>query len=149
MDKKVNELVNRYCRLRDRQYAVYHEYAKSKGISTYELFVLDILWFGDGTITQKDICLGLSINKQTVGAIITKFQKQGYIEFKKSEGDARNKIVVLTDEGEKYAEGIIPIAALAENIAMDRLGLKKLEQLVDMTLELTKNMEDEFRNIEE
>ena len=148
MDERVNKLVNEYCQLRDRQFAVYHKYAKSRNISTYELFVLDILWFDDGNITQKDICDRLSINKQTIASIISKFQRQGYVEFRKSEDDARNKIIALTEDGNKYVESIIPRAALAENIAMDKLGLKKLEQLIGMTLKLTENMEEEFRKIE-
>lgn len=148
MDERVNKLVNEYCQLRDRQFAVYHKYAKSRNISTYELFVLDILWFDDGNITQKDICDRLSINKQTIASIISKFQRQGYVEFQKSGDDARNKIIALTEDGNKYVESIIPRAALAENIAMDKLGLKKLEQLIGMTLKLTENMEEEFRKIE-
>lgn len=148
MDERVNKLVNEYCQLRDRQFAVYHKYAKSRNISTYELFVLDILWFDDGNITQKDICDRLSINKQTIASIISKFQRQGYVEFRKSGDDARNKIIALTEDGNKYVESIIPRAALAENIAMDKLGLKKLEQLIGMTLKLTENMEEEFRKIE-
>ena len=149
MDERVNKLVNEYCQLRDRQFAVYHKYAKNRNISTYELFVLDILWFDDGSITQKGICDRLSVNKQTIASIISKFKKQGYAESRTSEDDARNKIVVLTESGKKYAEGIIPRAALAENIAMDKLGLGKLEQLIGMTLTLTENMEEEFKKLEE
>lgn len=45
VDKEVNELVNAYCGLRDRQRAVYDRCAKRHNLTVNELFVLDILWF--------------------------------------------------------------------------------------------------------
>ncbi len=60
----INQLVNEYCQLRDRQYAVYTNCAKQYGLTTNELFVLDILWFSNNGCTQKEICDRLSANKQ-------------------------------------------------------------------------------------
>ena len=39
--ESVNIHVNNYCRLRDKQYAVYTEYAKKYGLTTKELFILE------------------------------------------------------------------------------------------------------------
>ena len=79
VSKEINELVNAYCRLRDRQYAVYSRCAKRHGLTTNELFVLDILWFAPEGCTQTAICERLSANKQTIAAIITRFRKKGYV----------------------------------------------------------------------
>lgn len=43
--KEINDLVNAYCRLRDRPYAVYSKCAKRHDLTANELFVPDILWF--------------------------------------------------------------------------------------------------------
>ena len=40
--ESVNIHVNNYCRLRDKQYAVYTEYARKHGLTTKELFILDL-----------------------------------------------------------------------------------------------------------
>ena len=149
MDGQINELVNDYCRLRDRQRAVYDRCAKAHNLTVNELFVLDILWFSPEGCTQTDICERLSVNKQTIAAITGRFLKKGYIFFEEVADDRRNKLVRFTQKGREYAEAIIPPAAEAENIAMAQLGLGKLAELINLTASLTENMERQFSLIEE
>ncbi len=149
MDGQINELVNAYCRLRDRQRAVYDRCAKAHNLTVNELFVLDILWFSPEGCTQTDICERLSVNKQTIAAITGRFLKKGYIFFEEVADDRRNKLVRFTQKGREYAEAIIPPAAEAENIAMAQLGLGKLAELINLTASLTENMERQFSLIEE
>lgn len=91
VDKEVNELVNAYCGLRDRQHAVYERCAKRHNLTVNELFVLDILWFAPDGCTQKEICERLSANKQTIAAITGRFLKKGYIRMEEVAKDRRNK----------------------------------------------------------
>lgn len=149
MDGQINELVNAYCRLRDRQRAVYDRCAKAHNLTVNELFVLDILWFSPEGCTQTDICERLSVNKQTIAAISGRFLKKGYIFFEEVADDRRNKLVRFTQKGREYAEAIIPPAAEAENISMAQLGLGKLAELINLTAILTENMERQFSLIEE
>lgn len=147
LSKEINDLVNEYCKLRDRQYAVYHKCAKQNGLSTNELFVLDILWFAENGITQKEICERLSANKQTVASIVSKFYSKGYIKYFEVAEDRRNKLIKFTENGLKYAKQIIPPAANAENLAMANLGIENVKQLVELNTKFTKNMENEFNKI--
>ena len=147
VSKEINELVNAYCRLRDRQYAVYSKYAKQHGLTTNELFVLDILWFTPDGCTQTEICERLSANKQTIAAIVTRFWEKGYITYNEVIQDRRNKRILFTEAGRAYAADIIPCAADAENLAMAELGLDKLAELVDLTMTLTQGMEKNFSRI--
>lgn len=149
VSKEINDLVNAYCRLRDRQHAVYSKCAKRHDLTTNELFVLDILWFAPVGCTQTEICERLSSNKQTIAAIITRFWKKGYIVYEEVAEDRRNKLVRFTQKGREYAEAIIPPAAEAENLAMAELGLENLTELVDLTTKLTERMEKQFSSIEE
>lgn len=142
-----NELVNAYCRLRDRQFAICSRYAKKFGLTANELFVLDILWFADGTCTQKEICERLSANKQTVAAIIGRFAQRGYLLLQEDEGDRRNKRIRFTERGREYARAIIPPAADAENAAMADLGIGQSRELVRLTVQFSENMEKRFREI--
>ena len=146
--KEINELVNAYCRLRDRQRAIYDKCAKRHDLTINELFVLDILWFAPEGCTQTEICERLSSNKQTIAALITRFWKKGYITYEEVAEDRRNKRSRFTRAGRAYAETIIPPAADAENLAMAELGAEKLTELVDLTTRLTESMEKQFSRIE-
>lgn len=147
VSKEINELVNAYCRLRDRQHAVYSKCAKRHDLTTNELFVLDILWFSPEGCTQTEICERLSSNKQTIAAIITRFWKKGYIVYEEVMEDRRNKRIRFTEAGKAYASAVIPPAAEAENLAMAELGLENLTELVDLTTRLTESMEKQFNKI--
>ena len=149
VSKEINKLVNDYCALRDRQHAVYSKCAKLHGLTTNELFVLEILWFAPEGCTQTEICERLSSNKQTIAAIITRFWKKGYIVYEEVMEDRRNKRIRLTEAGKAYAGAIIPPAAEAENLAMAELGLKNLTELVNLTTRLTESMEKQFSLIKE
>ena len=145
--KKVNDKVNEYCRLRDRQHAVYANCAKANELTVNELFVLDILWFASGGITQTEIIERLSANKQTISAVITRFLKNGYITLVEKDSDRRNKVIRFTEKGKNYAEKIIPPAADAENMAMADLSEEEMKELVRLTIKFTENMEKRFGDI--
>lgn len=147
--KEINDFVNAYCRLRDRQTAAYDRCAKKHGLTVNELFVLDILWFAPNGCTQKEISDRMSANKQTINAIITRFDKQGFISYAEVKEDRRNKRIVLTDSGKVYAKNIIPPAADAENLAMADMPLDKVAELVKLTTTFTENMERRFADIKE
>lgn len=147
--KRVNDLVNAYCRLRDRQLAVYEKCAKRHGLTVNELFVLDILWFAPGGCTQNEICERLCVNKQTVNSVIARFDKRGYLAYSQVQEDKRNKRLSLTESGKAYAEKIIPPAADAENLAMADLTEKRAAELVALTVAFTESMERRFADIEE
>ena len=70
--EQVREYVNKYCALRDVQFAAYELYARRHGLTAKELFVLDILWFAEDGCLQSEISERLSATKQTVSAIIKK-----------------------------------------------------------------------------
>lgn len=147
--KEINDFVNAYCKLRDRQIAVYDRCAKMYNLTVNELFVLDILWFAPNGCTQKEICDRMSANKQTINAIITRFDKQGFISYTEVKEDRRNKRIGLTERGKSYAKDIIPPAADAENLAMADMPLDRVAELVKLTTVFTENMERRFADIKE
>ena len=130
--ESVNIHVNNYCRLRDKQYAVYTEYARKHGLTTKELFILDIIYFAQSGCTQAGICERLSATKQTVSAAIKKFWKLGYLSF---------------EESKEYVERIIPPAAQAENDAMAELSGEQQAELVRLTDLFSEQMRLKFQSI--
>lgn len=146
--EQVRRYVNQYCRLRDVQYAAYELYARKHHLTAKELFVLDIIWFAADGCLQTDICQRLSATKQTISAIVKKFQKRGYISLTESEADRRNKIIHFTSAGIEYAKKIIPPAANAEIDAMGELSEKDIAELVRLTTLFSYYMRQKFDNIE-
>lgn len=118
-------------------------------LTVNELFVLDILWFAPEGCTQKEICDRLSANKQTINAVVSRFNKQGYVSYKEVAKDRRNKRIFLTEFGKAYAKDIIPPAADAENLAMADMPIEKIAELINLTTTFTENMERRFADIEE
>ena len=146
--EQVRRYVNQYCRLRDVQYAAYELYARKHHLTAKELFVLDIIWFAAEGCLQTDICQRLSATKQTISAIVKKFQKRGYISLTESEADRRNKIIHFTSAGIEYAKKIIPPAANAEIDAMGELSEKDIAELVRLNTLFSYYMRQKFDNIE-
>lgn len=147
--EQVRRYVNQYCRLRDVQYAAYELYARKHHLTAKELFVLDMIWFAADGCLQTDICQRLSATKQTISAIVKKFQKRGYISLTESEADRRNKIIHFTSAGIEYAKKIIPPAANAEIDAMGELSEKDIAELVRLNTLFSYYMRQKFDNIEE
>lgn len=147
--ENVNTYVNKYCRLRDKQYAVYERYARKHSLTTKELFILDIIYYSEDGCTQTEICERLSATKQTVSAVIKKFSNCGYIDLEESKTDRRNKIVRFSASGREYAERIIPPAAQAENIALAELTDEQQAALVELTAFFSEQMRLKFEAITE
>ena len=140
--ESVNIHVNNYCRLRDKQYAVYTEYARKHGLTTKELFILDIIYFAQSGCTQAGICERLSATKQTVSAAIKK-----YLSFEESKTDRRIRLIRFTAAGKEYVERIIPPAAQAENDAMAELSGEQQAELVRLTDLFSEQMRLKFQSI--
>ena len=108
----------------------YNEYAKSVGLTYASLEVLGIIW-EENNCTQKTITQKTCLPKQTVNAIIKIFNNNEIIErLVESSSDKRNKIIVLTEKGKKYADDIMSKVREVEYKALDSLGEKKCEELV-------------------
>ena len=147
--EEVRTFVNEYCKLRDVQFAAYEVYARKHHLSAKELFVLDLIWFSENGCFQSEICDRLSATKQTISAIVRKFQKLGYVSLETSETDRRNKLIRLTDTGREYARRIIQPAADAEIDAMAELCREDILELVRLTTLFSTSMSRRFAQIHE
>ena len=146
--EEVRTYVNKYCKLRDVQFAAYEMYARKHNLTARELFVLDIIWFAPNKCClQSEICERLSATKQTISAIIKKFMKSGYVSLEVSPDDRRNKIVRFTNSGMDYVKNIIPPAANAEINAMAELSANDIKELVRLTTVFLNYMKNKFDNI--
>ena len=82
---------------------------------------------------QKSISQMWSIPKQTVNTILKEFSANGYIELLTDKEDKRNKLVILTPEGNAYAGKIVEALHKRELYAIDRMGLENITRMNDDT----------------
>lgn len=130
-----------YCKFRDEQFALYDEYAKSKGILMKTFLVLNVLFYSRDGITQKEICDRTFQSKQTVSLIIKNLAADGYVTLEENAEDKRNKTVRMTEEGRAYSEKPVRHITKAEDTAMSMFTPEEQEQLIDLSRRFTRNLE--------
>ncbi len=112
--------------------AVYGEYAKANGLSYMSFTVLGIIYQNTDSCTQKLICEESLYTKQSVNTIVKSFWEQGFVELKEEKSDRRNKRIILTKEGQRYADELIGRYLAVEEKAMEQLSDKQWEMLIGM-----------------
>lgn len=121
----------------------FEEYAKKMGLSYTSLMVLTIIYSSEESCTQKMICERTLLPKQTVNSIITSFYKNHIVELHELPWDRRNKAVVLTEAGKKFAGAIIMRLQSAELAAIKELDTAQRTALI----EGTKCYKENFQNV--
>jgi Transcriptional regulators len=86
---------------------LYHSLARRCGFSDCALWILYIVRESGEARTQRDICGTLFMSKQTVNSALKNLEKSGYIELAPCGGDKRNKRILLTDAGRRFAESSV------------------------------------------
>lgn len=104
--------------------ALYVQWAADHGLSYPELSVLYALATKKPT-TQKAISEHYGLPKQTVNHCIREFQSKKYIKLESGQKDKREKSVLLTEDGERFAQNILkPLfeieAYICRNISPDK-----------------------------
>ena len=118
----------------------YSEYAKSIGLTYSAFIVLGILWREVKT-TQSHIMKISCLPKQTVNTIIKSYKEQGIIIQSEDENkDKRNKYIIFTAEGKKYADKVMKKVKDAEVAALAKIGGEKAQLLLDILTEYKKNL---------
>lgn len=139
-DKKDRKNASLYCSFRNGQYALYDQYAKSRGILMNTFFVLNVLFYKKDGMTQKEICESIHHSKQTVSLIVRNLEKSGYAVLKENPEDKRNRIVKLTGAGRNYAEKPVRHISEAEDKAMSMFTDKEQETLISLSRRFTENL---------
>lgn len=108
---------------------LYEKWAKQHGINSYVLQIMYMI-YASGINKQKDIVEKYGMPKQTVNTVIVELQKKGYIRLIPDENDKRSKIIILTDEGRRYAENIVNPLLNCEKEVLAEMGEERVEMLI-------------------
>lgn len=110
---------------------LYGHFDNALGVNSYIFKVLHALAISD-LHTQKDIMQNYEMPKQTINNVILSLQKQGFIEIEINPTDKREKLIKLTENGQRYAQDFITKYTDFEREIYQRLGAKKLEKLIEI-----------------
>ncbi|GAA6428486.1 MarR family winged helix-turn-helix transcriptional regulator [Dielma fastidiosa] len=114
--------------------SLYARWANQCEIGYPELIILYAL-NAKHRLTQKTITEEFGLIKATVSTVIRDLKKRGLIVLEASKEDRREKLVVFTEDGKKYAENIVrPLLETEERITK-KIGDERMEQIID-TLDL-------------
>ena len=121
--------------------ALYTKAASVLGIGYPEMMVLYALE-SMGELTQKQIAENFGMQKQiaenfgmqkqTVHTVVSALQKKGYLLLEASEGDKREKRIVLTESGQVYAHRMIAPLRKAEEKVYRTIGNERLQAMCEI-----------------
>ena len=111
--------------------SLYAKAASVLGIGYPEMMVLYAL-DTMGKLTQKQIATNFGMQKQTVHTVVSALQKKEYLLLEASEGDKREKRIVLTESGQEYAHRIIAPLRKAEDKVFGIIGSEKMQTMCEI-----------------
>lgn len=123
---------------------LYHNYAKSAGISDAAFWLLYSLYEHGRPCTQKDLCGSWFYAPQTINTALKSLEKKGLISLAFVPGNKKNKQIHFTPEGEKLIqEKIVPMVH-AEERSFERLDEDEREKLLLITQKHIALLEEEM-----
>ena len=132
----LHDILIRYNRIFKDTDKIYHNFAKSYGLSDCAFWILYLLRETDTQYTQAEICNMLSLPRQTVNSALKNLQSEGYISLTPVENNKKSKILVLTEKGEVLAKNSADIVLKAE--------IKVLRQFSENELQLFLSLSEKY-----
>lgn len=112
---------------------LYHNYAKSLGLSDTAFWILYCISEHSGSFTQRELCRDWSFSPQTVNSALKDMEKRGLIRLIPVPENKKNKLLHLTSDGERLvAEAILPLIQ-AEGESFSALSEEECEQMLSLT----------------
>ena len=110
-------------------------------------FKENLFWFlyaldNNEPISQKQMIIDRQMPKTTLNTIVKECEKKGYITFQSIKGQKREKMVVVTESGKKYAQEMLKKIYKAEEKAFS--DTKDREKLIELATSYYKNLKKSF-----
>jgi DNA-binding MarR family transcriptional regulator len=109
-------------------------------ISTAQTGVLTVISRGQD-VTQKDVAVALGLNESAITAMVRKLIALKYVERRKSDKDARARILELTKLGQEIQNNVKPPFKSINNQIETVLDKGEIANLSDYLQRLTRSFE--------
>ncbi len=146
MNHPKQKLLLAYNALYKRNNELCRNMAKRVHIPETTLWILYYLRY-DAIITQKDLCDVSFQPKQTVNSALKKLDAEGYIDWSVTESNKKNKVVTLTEKGEKLAQQTADKILAAEERVFCCMSDTEIEQLMILYDKYLTTLEMEIEHI--
>jgi len=93
---------------------VFGQRLEESGVTRIQWKALYFLGIGD-KISQGELAKKMSVKDSTIGRLIERMERDGLIERERSNMDRRVVYVILTENGMKYREKLMPIGTKFSN----------------------------------
>ena len=127
---------------------LYHDYAKSVGLSDAAFWLLYSLYEHGQPCTQKDLCAAWFYAPQTINSALKSLEEQGIISLELTPKNRKNKQILFTEAGKALIEEKIVPLVQAEERSFERLEEQERNQLLEITQRHIKALEEEIAEIE-
>lgn len=128
---------------------LYHDYAKSIGLSDAAFWLLYSVYEHGKPCTQKDLCNSWFYAPQTINSAIKAMEEQGYITLELLPSNKKNKQIFFTEKGKAFVKEKIAPLVQAEERSFERLDEVEREQLLAITQKHIGLLEEEINRIEQ
>lgn len=143
---KIKTQLTRFNQIYKEMDIVYHNYAKSLGLSDTAFWILYCISENENALTQRELCNYWSLPPQTVNSALKDIEKRGLITLDPVTGNKKNKLLHLTSVGEELVSRVMVPLIQAEEESFNTLSDEECEQMLSLTKRyseaLRKNIED-------
>ncbi|WP_027398959.1 MarR family winged helix-turn-helix transcriptional regulator [Anaerovorax odorimutans] len=128
---------------------LYHNYAKSSGLSDTMFWIIYSIQERSEAYTQKELCDIWFYSRQTVNSALKHLEEQKLIELIPSPDNRKNKLIFFTPSGKDLAMKIILPLMEAEENAFSKLGEKNFDKFLHLTRKHNDLLDVEIKKIME
>ena len=126
---------------------IYHQYARDHGMSDTAMWLLYSLCLSDTPYTQREICSEWHYPPQTLNSALKTLERQGLIALESVPGNQKNKLVVLTEQGNSVVQQMIVPLVAAERQSFMELQESEKEALLSLTQKYVDLLQSNMRKI--
>ena len=107
-----------------------HERIRPLGLAPAQFMTLLELWREEG-LTQRDLVARLDVEQATMANTLARMERDGLIERRAHDGDARSKTIHLTDHARSLREPAEAAAREVNEMALTGMSGSEREQFVE------------------
>lgn len=94
-----------------------------------------------GELTQKELTENLGVEQSSTAQLVSRLERDGFIQRRKDPQDGRSSLVRLTAKGSRTLPAINEIMATGNDLAVDGLSDQEIDQLLDLLKRMISNFE--------
>lgn len=148
MDHSITTVLYQFNQTHKKMNVLYHDYAKSVGLSDAAFWLLYSIYEQGKPCTQRELCHSWFYAPQTINSAIKAMEAQGYLTLKLIPSSKKNKQIFLTEQGTALIHRTIIPLIQAEERSFERLSQKERELLLSITQKHIGVLGEEISRIE-